>query len=94
MTTEEVKKGLEKEVTNVRIPNANSFVEKDECALSFDNPLTATGLYTNLKTWLSYGKEYVEQDSKRTGVNIYLYQKHYKVNLKISKLQKILFIHF
>eukprot|EP00485_Elphidium_margaritaceum_P002650 CAMPEP_0202695638 /NCGR_PEP_ID=MMETSP1385-20130828/9188_1 /ASSEMBLY_ACC=CAM_ASM_000861 /TAXON_ID=933848 /ORGANISM="Elphidium margaritaceum" /LENGTH=856 /DNA_ID=CAMNT_0049351707 /DNA_START=23 /DNA_END=2590 /DNA_ORIENTATION=+ len=70
---------LQQEAQKCRTPNENSQVEKDECMLSFDSPFSPQGLYTNLNTWKSYGRDYAELDSKATGQKLYLYQKKYNV---------------
>eukprot|EP01083_Nonionella_stella_P262618 892825_1 len=76
---EETLKILESEASKCRIPNENSMVEKDECMLSFDTPFSPQGLYTNLSTWKSYGRDYVTIDSNKTGQKLYLYQKKYNL---------------
>lgn len=76
---EEVLKVLRAEAQKCRIPNENSPVEKDECMLSFDSPFSPQGLYTNLQTWQSFGRDYVELDAKRTNQRVYLHQKKYRV---------------
>ena len=76
---EEILKILQGEAQKCRIPNENSPVEKDECMLSFDTPFSPQGLYTNLQTWKSFGRDFVTIDSKKTGQSLYLYQKKYNV---------------
>lgn len=76
---DELLKVLREEASKCRIPNENSLVEKDECMLSFDSPFSPQGLYTNLNSWKSYGRDYVTMDSKNTGSKLYLYQKKYNV---------------
>ena len=77
---DDVLKVLRAEASKSRIPNENSLVEKDECSLSFDTPFSPKGLYTNINSWKSYGRDYVSIDSSKTGQKLYLYQKKYKVN--------------
>ncbi|ETO24126.1 hypothetical protein RFI_13030 [Reticulomyxa filosa] len=69
---------LDHQKTSCRIPRESDEVEKDECMLSFDNPFSPDGLYTNLKSWQSYGREFVEKDSEKSQHQIYLFQKFYK----------------
>jgi len=76
---EELLNVLRAEAQKCRIPNENSPVEKDECMLSFDSAFSPQGLYTNLQTWQSFGRDYVELDAKRTNQRLYLHQKKYKV---------------
>lgn len=65
--------------SEMRFPNPGSQVYKDECVFSFDTPESETGLYLNLTSHLSYGKDYVQLDHERTGQHIYLHQKWTKV---------------
>lgn len=57
------------------VPNDGRNIYKDECALSFDSPESPEGVFINLKTFLAYGADYVEQDHQRTGNRLYLQQK-------------------
>jgi ubiquitin carboxyl-terminal hydrolase 5/13 len=67
-----------------RVPGPGDRVHKDECAFSFDTPLSPGGLYTNLSTWQSYGEEYVLLDHQRTNGHLYLHQRWHKVKLKCT----------
>ena len=53
-------------------------VYKDECSVSFDTPYSPGGLYVNLSTWLSYGRDFVHLDRSPS---IYLLQKWEKVEV-------------
>lgn len=75
----EFKMELEGLAKTLRVPTAADSIEKDECSFTFDTPLCAKGLYTNLLTLQSYNAEYVEKDSTRTGNRLYLHQKFYRV---------------
>eukprot|EP00484_Ammonia_sp_Unknown_P024099 CAMPEP_0197042240 /NCGR_PEP_ID=MMETSP1384-20130603/18630_1 /TAXON_ID=29189 /ORGANISM="Ammonia sp." /LENGTH=898 /DNA_ID=CAMNT_0042473309 /DNA_START=23 /DNA_END=2719 /DNA_ORIENTATION=- len=77
--TDAVLQVLRAEAQKCRVPNENSLVEKDECMLSFDSPFSPQGLYTNLNTWKSYGRDYVTMDSQNTAQKLYLYQKKYNL---------------
>ena len=84
--SEATKKVLRDEAGKARIPNEHSAVEKDECMLSFDNQFSPNGLYTNLNTWQSFGRDFVEKDSNKTGNKVYLYQKYLRVAVMFSFL--------
>eukprot|EP01083_Nonionella_stella_P019524 54221_1 len=77
--SDDVLKVLRAEAQKCRVPNENSQVEKDECMLSFDTPFCPQGLYTNLSSWKSYGRDFVSLDSTKTGQKLYLYQKKYNL---------------
>lgn len=64
---------------NCKLPNPEDTIEKDECMFSFDSPFSPQGLYTNLRTWKSFGKDFVEKDSSKTQQSIYLHQLKWKV---------------
>lgn len=57
----------------IRTPQAGDRVYKDECAFSFDNPETETGLYVCLNTFLGLGKKHVERHYKKTGNGVFLH---------------------
>eukprot|EP00168_Porphyra_purpurea_P008656 TRINITY_DN21052_c0_g1_i1.p4 TRINITY_DN21052_c0_g1~~TRINITY_DN21052_c0_g1_i1.p4 ORF type:complete len:143 (-),score=64.39 TRINITY_DN21052_c0_g1_i1:124-552(-) len=67
--------------TAVRVPTADDTVVADECALSFDTPESAAGLYTSLASWRSYGAAYVGLDVARVGAGaaVYLHQQWVRV---------------
>jgi len=47
-------------------------VFKDECAFSFDSPLSAHGVYVNAETLFGYSRKYVALDAARTGCEVYV----------------------
>ena len=65
--------------TPVKEPRAGDRVYKDECMFTFDTALSPGGLYLNLRTWQSFGEEFVDFDRTRTGNRIYLHEKAQKV---------------
>ena len=62
-----------------RVPGHHDKVHKDECAFSFDTPLSDMGLYINLSTWQAVSQAYVGLDHLRTGNRLYLNEHWYKV---------------
>merc|ERR1719464_2321453 len=70
---------LQEDAQKCRIPKEADVVEKDECLVSFDSPFSPQGLFTNLQTWQSFGRDFVELDAKRTSQRVYLHQKKYRV---------------
>ncbi|CAI5742960.1 unnamed protein product [Hyaloperonospora brassicae] len=60
--------------SHVRVPRASDRVYRDECVFSFDCPLSPSGLYTNLHSFLSYGASSLAFD--RNGTSVYLHQHH------------------
>lgn len=64
------------QASQVRVPDAQARVHRDECAYSFDSPLCAAGMYVNLQTWIAVGSDYVQLDHRKTGCRIYLWIKH------------------
>lgn len=73
----------------VREPRAGDRVYKDECMFSFDTAFSPGGLYLNLKTWQSFGEQFVELDRARTGNRIYLHEKAHKVRLTCISHERI-----
>ncbi|KAI9911296.1 hypothetical protein PsorP6_009052 [Peronosclerospora sorghi] len=76
---------LERAASHVRLARASDCVYRDECIFSFDSALSPTGLYTNLRTFLSYGAPSLRFDrtgqadattSSAIGAAIYLHQQH------------------
>lgn len=57
----------------IRTPQAGEKVYKDECAFSFDNPESETGLYVCMNTFLGLGKKHVERYYKKTGNGVFLH---------------------
>ncbi|KAK9833553.1 hypothetical protein WJX81_005633 [Elliptochloris bilobata] len=64
-----------------RVPGPVDRVYKDECAFSFDTPLSPGGLFVNLASWQAYGTTYVELDHQRTGCRLYLHEQWTRVPL-------------
>ncbi|EIE18246.1 ubiquitinyl hydrolase [Coccomyxa subellipsoidea C-169] len=64
-----------------KVPGAYDRVLKEECAFSFDTPLSPGGLFVNLSTWQSFGEEYVLLDYQRSNNLLYLHQQWHKVPL-------------
>ncbi|XP_063233361.1 ubiquitin carboxyl-terminal hydrolase 5 [Bacillus rossius redtenbacheri] len=60
-------------LNDIRVPNSNARVYKDECVLSFDTPETEGGLYVSLKTFLGFGRDYVELYHQQTGNSVFLH---------------------
>nr|XP_039271949.1 ubiquitin carboxyl-terminal hydrolase 5-like [Styela clava] len=58
---------------NVRVPQAEDRIHKDECCLSFDTPYTETGLYVCLKSFLSFGQKHVKMYHEATGNSVFLH---------------------
>ena len=71
-----------------KVPGAYDRVHKEECAFSFDTPLSPGGLFVNLSTWQSYGEEYVLLDYQRSNNRLYLHQQWHKVFLLIRDLSR------
>ena len=62
-----------------RAPGPRDRVYKDECAFSFDTPLSPGGLFVNLGSWQAFGAEYVELDRQRSGCRLYLHEQWTRV---------------
>ncbi|KAG7402064.1 Ubiquitin carboxyl-terminal hydrolase 13 [Phytophthora boehmeriae] len=83
----EVSLRLEAAAAHVRIARASDRVYRDECVLSFDSALSPSGLYTNLRSFLSYGASSLRFDrsgvvdalTDAVGAAIYLHQQHKRV---------------
>ncbi|CAF1368554.1 unnamed protein product [Rotaria sordida] len=59
---------------NVRIPNANDTIYKDECVYSFDNPESESGLFICMSTFRGFGKDHVARHCKlNPGKNVFLH---------------------
>ena len=67
-------------LSKVKVPQHYDRVFKDECMFSFDTPLSEGGLYLNLNTHQSFGKEYVDMvHQSRTEFPLYLHIKWTRV---------------
>nr|CAD7610994.1 unnamed protein product [Timema genevievae] len=60
-------------LNNIRVPSNTQKIYKDECVLSFDTPESESGLYVSLKTFLGFGREYVELYHQQTGDSVFLH---------------------
>ena len=56
----------------VAVVREDTVVYKDECAFSFDSPLSERGVYVNCETLRGYGARYVTLDHARTGCGAYV----------------------
>eukprot|EP00177_Eucheuma_denticulatum_P007462 GFKZ01013584.1.p1 GENE.GFKZ01013584.1~~GFKZ01013584.1.p1 ORF type:complete len:858 (+),score=140.23 GFKZ01013584.1:137-2710(+) len=65
---------LDRCTTAAIAPLEGDQVYLDECMFSFDTPESPGGLYTSLKTWQSFGRDYVDKDYEKTGNQLYLKQ--------------------
>lgn len=73
---------LQELAPRVRVARASDRVYRDECAFSFDSALSASGLFTNLSSFTSFGAAYVPLDLARhssSGPQLYLHQTHRRV---------------
>ena len=61
-TDENLNKYIRPAMSNIRRPSATDIVYNDECIISFDSPFSLTGIYVNLKTFLSYGLNSLKYD--------------------------------
>ncbi|XP_033642208.1 ubiquitin carboxyl-terminal hydrolase 5-like [Asterias rubens] len=66
---------LQQFLNDVRVPTGGDKIFKDECAFSFDNPESETGLYVCMKTFLGFGKDHVLRHFHHTGCKVYLHLK-------------------
>lgn len=64
-----------KHLSNIRVPQKNDKIYKDECVYSFDTPDTYTGLYVNLTTFLGLGQDYVQHYYLLTDNPVFLHIK-------------------
>ncbi|KAG7381586.1 Ubiquitin carboxyl-terminal hydrolase 13 [Phytophthora pseudosyringae] len=80
----EVSLRLQSAASHARVARASDRVYRDECVLSFDSALSRSGLYTNLRSFLSYGASSLRFDrngildasSDAVGAALYLHQQH------------------
>lgn len=66
---------LTRHLSNVKIPNPQDKIYKDECMFSFDNPETETGLYVSLTSFLGFGHSHVERYYRKTGHSVFLHMR-------------------
>ncbi|TYZ61068.1 hypothetical protein PybrP1_001533 [[Pythium] brassicae (nom. inval.)] len=72
---------LEALAASVRAPRASDRVFRDECAFSFDSALSPGGLFTNLRSFQSFGAAHVARDvgAHAPQPQLYLHQRHRRV---------------
>jgi len=59
----------------VRIPNQNSSIHKEECCFTFTSPESEEGLYVDLNSFLGFSKKYALLNFQKTGHKLYLHIK-------------------
>lgn len=70
---------------HVRTARAADRVYRDECAFSFDSALSPGGIFTNLRTFQSFGAAFVALDVARSATpQLYLHQKHRRVKKAVD----------
>lgn len=70
---------LETFAKELKVPSSDASIFKDECMFGFDTPESEHGLFLNLRTLYSVGREWLEMDAAKTGAKFYLHQKWVKV---------------
>ncbi|CAH0481010.1 unnamed protein product [Peronospora belbahrii] len=79
---------LQSAACNIRVPHASDRVYRDECVFSFDSPLSPSGLYTNLHSFLSFGAPCLFFDRNGTANHVvYLHQQHQRKSKTVRSLQ-------
>ena len=53
--------------TGLKIPPASTQVYKKECTFGFDTPDCDEGIFLNLTSFQSFGKEFLQLDQQKTG---------------------------
>ncbi|XP_052081738.1 ubiquitin carboxyl-terminal hydrolase 5-like [Mytilus californianus] len=66
---------LRQHLTKIKAPFGGEKVFKDECAFSFDNPESETGLYVCMNRFIGLGKQFVEPYFRKTGNAVFLHIK-------------------
>jgi len=69
----DVQEMLKAHFQSIRIPQSGDKVFKDECALCFDTPESATGLYVCLNTFVGLGRDHLENYVVKTGNKVFLH---------------------
>lgn len=64
---------LSKHLNAIRVPNNYDNIYRDECVYSFDTPLSDTGIYVSLTSFLGFGKQYVDDYSRKSGNAVFLH---------------------
>jgi len=79
---------LRAEFPKLKMPTASSTVYNDECAFSFDNPFTDSGLYINLATFQAVGVDFLLADAVRSKSRVYLHEKFDQIPKKPNTEEK------
>jgi len=58
---------------DVAQPDENTALHLDECSITFDTPYSDGGLFTSLRTWVSFSSDCVQKDHERTQQRLYLH---------------------
>ncbi|KAL8584111.1 hypothetical protein ACOMHN_011726 [Nucella lapillus] len=69
---------LRKRLSQIKAPVGDERVYKDECAFSFDNPESETGLYVCMKTFLGLGRRFLEPYFEKTGNGVFLHIRRWR----------------
>ncbi|KAK6618457.1 hypothetical protein RUM43_013650 [Polyplax serrata] len=64
---------IQPHLSNIKIPNKNDKIYKDECVLSYDTPESENGLYISLTTFMGFGKDYVDLYYNKTKHAVFLH---------------------
>ena len=76
---------LKQHFSKIKAPFGGEKVFKDECAFSFDNPESETGLYICMNKFLGLGKPYVEPYFRKTGNAVFLHIKRIRKEIPKSE---------
>lgn len=80
---------LEQHLSKVIVPSENQSIYKDECVYSYDNPESSTGLYVNLTTFISFGRDFIRPYFEKTGNGVFLHIKREKTLITDGVVDKI-----
>lgn len=69
---------LKKRLLTIKAPLGDEKVYKDECAFSFDNPESETGLYVCMNSFLGLGKRFLEPYYAKTGNGVFLHIRRWR----------------
>ncbi|XP_076451842.1 ubiquitin carboxyl-terminal hydrolase 5-like [Babylonia areolata] len=69
---------LRKRLSQIKAPVGDEKVYKNECAFSFDNPESETGLYVCMKTFLGLGQRFLEPYFHKTGNGVFLHIRRWR----------------
>ncbi|XP_034242977.1 ubiquitin carboxyl-terminal hydrolase 5 [Thrips palmi] len=70
---------------SARVPSRSDKVYKEECIFSFDSPVTPTGLYVCLQSFLGFGKDFVLPYSQQTGRHLFLHLQREKIPIPVDQ---------